>query len=64
VPKKGSGLAGLSERNGPVRDKKMSIDSPSVNGTGKRKSRGSISYKDESDSDDEPIVSAISEFAI
>ncbi|KAL1878748.1 DNA topoisomerase 1 [Diaporthe australafricana] len=47
--------AGISIRNGPIDDDSMDIDQP--NGTAKRKSRSSIgnnvSYKDESDSDDE-----------
>lgn len=59
VPKKGSGMAGLSVRNGPVRDVEMGDDEPVTNGN-KRKSRSSISkpvYKDESDSDaSQPLV--------
>lgn len=52
---KPSGMAGLSIRNGPV---EMDLDSPSTNGS-KRKSRDSITkvdYKDESESDGEPLV--------
>lgn len=50
---------GISIRNGPIDDDSMDVDHP--NGTAKRKSRSSIgnkvSYKDESDSDDEiPLV--------
>lgn len=50
---------GISIRNGPIDDDSMDIDQP--NGTAKRKSRSSISntvsYKDQSDSDDEiPLV--------
>ncbi|KAK5990322.1 DNA topoisomerase 1 [Cladobotryum mycophilum] len=59
VPKKGSGMAGLSIRNGPVTDGDMEIDSPTTNGNHKRKSRVStskISYKDESESDGEPLA--------
>ena len=60
VPTNGSQLAGLSERNGPVVDVEMEVDSPLTNGH-KRKSRTSISkpsYKDESDSDGaRPLVS-------
>ncbi|KAH8675371.1 hypothetical protein BX600DRAFT_479642 [Xylariales sp. PMI_506] len=60
---KGSASKGLpapvSIRNGPVAGDAMDVDSPSMNGNGKRKSRGSlnhsVSYKDESDSDDAPI---------
>jgi DNA topoisomerase-1 len=60
VPKEGSGLAGLSVRNGPVTDD-MAVDSPATNGhANKRKSRSSITrpvYKDESDSDaSQPLV--------
>lgn len=60
VPKEGSGLAGLSVRNGPVKDE-MDVDAPATNGNGnKRKSRTSITrptYKDESDSDaSQPLV--------
>jgi hypothetical protein len=46
--------APVSIRNGPVKD----VNSPHVNGSGKRKSRGSINYKVESDSDDAPMVRA------
>lgn len=51
--------AGISIRNGPIRDDRMDIDTP--NGTTKRKARDSVSnilnYKDESDSDDAaPLV--------
>ncbi|VUC28358.1 unnamed protein product [Clonostachys rosea] len=53
APQKATGLAGLSVRNGPVRDDdSMDVDAPTTNG--KRKSRTSISkpaYKDDSDSD-------------
>lgn len=53
VPEKSAVLAGLSVRNGPVRDDdSMDVDAPTTNG--KRKSRTSISkpaYKDDSDSD-------------
>jgi hypothetical protein len=59
VPSKPTGLAGLSVRNGPVKEYDMDVDSPTTNGN-KRKSRTSLSkpsYKDESDSDgDEPLV--------
>nr|UWK20493.1 topoisomerase [Trichoderma aurantioeffusum] len=58
VPKKGSGMAGLSIRNGPVENGAMDLDSPSTNGA-KRKSRVSITkvdYKDESESDGEPLA--------
>jgi DNA topoisomerase-1 len=58
VPKKASGMAGLSIRNGPVENGDMDLDSPSTNGS-KRKSRVSITqvdYKDESESDGEPLV--------
>nr|UWK20504.1 topoisomerase [Trichoderma psychrophilum] len=58
VPKKGSGMAGLSIRNGPVENGEMDLDSPSTNGS-KRKSRVSITkvhYKDESESDGEPLA--------
>lgn len=58
VPKKGSGMAGLSIRNGPVENGDMDLDSPSTNGA-KRKSRVSLTqvdYKDGSDSDGEPLV--------
>nr|UWK20497.1 topoisomerase [Trichoderma decipiens] len=57
VPK-GSGMAGLSIRNGPVENGEMDVDSTSTNGA-KRKSRVSISkvdYKDESESDGEPLA--------
>jgi hypothetical protein len=57
----GKGLvAPVSIRNGPVDT--MDIDSPHVNGNSKRKSRTSlnVSYKDDSDSDDAPIVCASS----
>lgn len=53
----GEGLvAPVSIRNGPIDT--MDIDSSHVNGNGKRKSRTSlnVSYKDDSDSDDAPIV--------
>lgn len=55
---KPSGMAGLSIRNGPVVNGEMDLDSPSTNGS-KRKSRDSITkvdYKDESESDGEPLV--------
>lgn len=57
VPAKGSGMAGLSIRNGPVENGEMDLDSPATNGA-KRKSRGSLtkSYKEESESDGEPLV--------
>ncbi|KAK4079557.1 hypothetical protein Trihar35433_662 [Trichoderma harzianum] len=58
VPKKGSGMAGLSIRNGPVENGDMDLDSPSTNGA-KRKSRVSLTqvdYKDGSDSDGEPLA--------
>nr|UWK20508.1 topoisomerase [Trichoderma stromaticum] len=57
VPKKGSGMAGLSIRNGPVENGDMDLDSPTTNGA-KRKSRVSITqvdYKDESESDGQPL---------
>jgi len=52
--------APVSIRNGPVKDgDAMDVDSPSVNGH-KRKSRASLNtkptYKDDSDSDDQPMV--------
>ena len=49
---------GISVRNGPVNGDAMDVDD-TPNGTIKRKSRTSISkpvYKDESDSDGEPLV--------
>ncbi|KAM0520033.1 hypothetical protein ACHAPE_003306 [Trichoderma viride] len=55
---KPSGMAGLSIRNGPVENGSMDLGSPSTNGS-KRKSRDSITkvdYKDESESDGEPLV--------
>ncbi|KAH8128279.1 hypothetical protein LI328DRAFT_122595 [Trichoderma asperelloides] len=55
---KPSGMAGLSIRNGPVENGEMDLDSPSTNGS-KRKSRESIikvDYKDESESDGEPLA--------
>ncbi|KAL7901433.1 hypothetical protein HDV63DRAFT_365952 [Trichoderma sp. SZMC 28014] len=55
---KPSGMAGLSIRNGPVENVEMDLDSPSTNGS-KRKSRDSITkvdYKDESESDGEPLA--------
>ncbi|KAK1250424.1 hypothetical protein MKX08_010427 [Trichoderma sp. CBMAI-0020] len=55
---KPSGMAGLSIRNGPVENGEMDMDSPSTNGS-KRKSRDSITkvdYKDESESDGEPLA--------
>jgi DNA topoisomerase-1 len=59
VPNKPTGLAGLSVRNGPVKEYDMDVDISKTNGN-KRKSRTSLtkpSYKDESDSDgDEPLV--------
>lgn len=59
TPRTQPSTAGISIRNGPIDDDSMDIDQP--NGTAKRKSRSSIgnnvSYKDESDSDDEiPLV--------
>ncbi|KAI3397856.1 hypothetical protein diail_10257 [Diaporthe ilicicola] len=55
VPRTQPSATGISIRNGPIDDGSMDIDQP--NGTAKRKSRSSIgnnvSYKDESDSDDE-----------
>lgn len=55
----GPSAAGISIRNGPVEGEAMDLDQ--VNGTAKRKSRSSVgnnvSYKDESDSDDDaPMV--------
>lgn len=56
----GPSAAGISIRNGPIEGDAMDIDQ--VNGTAKRKARSSIghnvSYKDESDSDDDdaPMV--------
>ena len=50
--------AAFSVRHGPI-DEDMDIGSPVVNGTSKRKSRNStsnINYKDDSDSDGEPLV--------
>ncbi|PTB65333.1 hypothetical protein BBK36DRAFT_55743 [Trichoderma citrinoviride] len=57
VPAKGSGMAGLSIRNGPVENGEMDLDSPATNGA-KRKSRGSLtkSYKEESESEGEPLA--------
>ncbi|PHH86653.1 hypothetical protein CDD83_9925 [Cordyceps sp. RAO-2017] len=58
VPKTSNGMAGLSVRNGPVRDS-LDADQPATNGTNKRKSRSSIpkvDYKDGSDSDGEPLA--------
>ncbi|KAL7927741.1 hypothetical protein ACQKWADRAFT_277677 [Trichoderma austrokoningii] len=55
---KPSGMAGLSIRNGPVEKSEMDLDSPSTNGS-KRKSRDSVTqvtYKDESESDGEPLA--------
>ncbi|KAK8930407.1 hypothetical protein H634G_01067 [Metarhizium anisopliae BRIP 53293] len=55
-PRKSSGMAGIVVRNGPV-DDAMDLDAP--NGVNKRKSRSSISkvsYRDESDSDGEPLA--------
>lgn len=58
-PQKTSGMAGIAVRNGPV-DDDMDLDAP--NGV-KRKSRSAgmpkVSYKDESDSDSEPLVGVI-----
>lgn len=59
APKSKPSATGISIRNGPIDDDSMDIDHP--NGTAKRKSRSSISnnvsYKDQSDSDDEiPLV--------
>lgn len=55
-PQKTSGMAGIAVRNGPV-DDDMDLDAP--NGV-KRKSRSAgmskVSYKDESDSDSEPLA--------
>jgi hypothetical protein len=50
-------MAGLSIRNGPVENGEMDVDSTATNGS-KRKSRGSLmkSYKEESESDGEPLV--------
>ena len=46
--------APVSLRHGPISEDAMDIDSPQVNGNSKRKSRVSnVSYKDDSDSDDE-----------
>jgi DNA topoisomerase I len=52
--------APVSIRHGPITDAdSMDVDGPQVNGSGKRKSRTShVSYKDDSDSDDAPIVRA------
>nr|UWK20503.1 topoisomerase [Trichoderma protrudens] len=58
VSKKGSGMAGLSIRNGPVENGDMDLDSPSTNGA-KRKSRVSITkvdYNDGSESDGAPLA--------
>ncbi|KJZ79044.1 hypothetical protein HIM_01817 [Hirsutella minnesotensis 3608] len=58
VPQQPSGLAGLSVRNGPVQDA-MDLDKPATNGSNKRKSRSSISkvdYRDNSESDAEPLA--------
>jgi hypothetical protein len=58
IPKSDNSRAGISIRNGPVDE--MDVDS-SINGAAKRKSRGSlpqINYKDGSDSEGEPLVSA------
>ncbi|KAK8126618.1 uncharacterized protein PG998_002377 [Apiospora kogelbergensis] len=57
--------APVSIRNGPVTDgDAMDVDSPAVNGH-KRKSRASLnakpSYKDESDSDDQPMKTAVAD---
>ncbi|PFH57664.1 hypothetical protein XA68_14708 [Ophiocordyceps unilateralis] len=55
VPGGNTDLAGLSVRNGPVQE----VKDNNTNGTNKRKSRSSISavnYKDESDSDGEPLA--------
>ncbi|KAK9436293.1 topoisomerase I [Metarhizium brunneum] len=55
-PRKSSGMTGIVVRNGPV-DDAMDLDGP--NGVNKRKSRSSISkvsYRDESDSDGEPLA--------
>ncbi|KAK8087934.1 DNA topoisomerase [Apiospora hydei] len=57
--------APVSIRNGPVQDgDAMDVDSPAVNGH-KRKTRTSIgqkpSYKDDSDSDDQPMKTAVSD---
>ena len=57
LPNGKSSMVGLSLRNGPVED--MDVDAPSTNGANKRKSRSSISkvdYRDDSDSDGEPLV--------
>ena len=51
LPKKSTGLAGLSVRNGPVED--MDVDTPVTNGASKRKSRGSISKVNYRDNDSE-----------
>ncbi|KAJ6446308.1 DNA topoisomerase I [Purpureocillium lavendulum] len=57
LPNGKSSMVGLSLRNGPVED--MDVDAPSTNGANKRKSRSSISkvdYRDDSDSDGEPLA--------
>ena len=60
APKGSTGLAGLSERNGPVDE--MDLDAPTTNGAHKRKSRSSMSkvvnYRDDSGSDGPPLVSS------
>ena len=56
--RKSAADVGISVRNGPVNGDAMDVDD-TPNGTIKRKSRTSISkpvYKDESDSDGEPLV--------
>lgn len=58
--------APISIRNGPVKDADaMDVDSPAVNGH-KRKARTSLNakptYKDDSDSDDQPMVCTYSLF--
>jgi hypothetical protein len=60
IDTKGALPAPISIRNGPVDD--------GINGNGKRKSRGSIdnkiSYKEESDSDDGPMVCTYVKFKV
>lgn len=58
TPKGRTGLASLSQRNGPVPNA-MDTDKPAANGSKKRKSRASVSkvnYNDDSDSDGEPLA--------
>ncbi|UNI14462.1 DNA topoisomerase 1 [Purpureocillium takamizusanense] len=58
LPNGKASMVGLSLHNGPV-EGGMDVDAPSVNGANKRKSRSSISkvnYRDNSDSDGEPLA--------